>query len=80
LIVSHFNDDHLVAIMSHLAATISTVTLDAVDASTSPLTFFHADDAAINAGHVTTTINTMVLLKVPHHFGTSIHYLIVAFH
>jgi hypothetical protein len=56
---------------------ISTVTMNVVDASTSLLTFFHADDAAIDAGHVNTTINTMVLLKVPHHFGPFIHYLTI---
>jgi hypothetical protein len=80
LIVSHFNDARLITILSHLAAIIFIVTQDAVDASTSPLIFFHADDAASNEGHENTTINTMVLFKVPHHRGPFIHYLTIPGH
>ncbi len=77
LIVIQFNDARLVTIMSHLAVIISTIPTDDVDDSASPLTFFHAVDAAINAVHVNTTINTVVLLNIPHQFGPFIHYLTI---
>jgi hypothetical protein len=63
--------------MSHLAVIISTIPTNDVDDSASPLTFFHAVDAAINAVHVNTTINTGVFLNIPHQFGPFIHYLTV---
>jgi hypothetical protein len=77
LIVIQFNEACLVTIMPHVAVIISSVTMVAVDASTSLLTFFHAYDSAFDEVHVNPTINAMVLLSVSRHFGPFTHYLTI---